>query len=67
MPERLYLTSPADLPNREAWQTSDENRQFTSLSSERWGEASIAAGTDPGEAQAAAARTTDVYIGQPAT
>ena len=65
----LYLTSPADLPEREAveaWQTSDEGRRFTSLSSERWAEASIAAGTDPGEAQAAAARTTDFYIGQPA-
>jgi hypothetical protein len=42
-----YLTSPAELPEREAveaWQQSDEGRQFTSLSSERWAEASIAAG-----------------------
>jgi uncharacterized protein YndB with AHSA1/START domain len=65
----LYLTSPADLPEREAveaWQTSDEGRRFTSLSSERWAEASIAAGTDAAEAQAAAARTTDFYSGQPA-
>ena len=65
----LYLTSPADLPERdavEAWQTSDEGRHFTSLSSERWAEASIAAGTDAAEAQAAAARTTDFYSGQPA-
>jgi uncharacterized protein YndB with AHSA1/START domain len=65
----LYLTSPADLPEREAveaWQTSDEGRHFTSLSSERWAEASIAAGTDAEAAQAAAARATDFYSGQPA-
>jgi uncharacterized protein YndB with AHSA1/START domain len=65
----LYLTSPADLPARdavEAWQTSEEGRRFTSLSSERWAEASIAAGTDATDAQAAAARTTDFYSGQPA-
>jgi uncharacterized protein YndB with AHSA1/START domain len=65
----LYLTSPADLPEREAveaWQTSDKGRRFTSLSSERWAEASIAAGTDAEAAQAAAARATDFYSGQPA-
>jgi uncharacterized protein YndB with AHSA1/START domain len=65
----LYLTSPADLPERdsvEAWQQSDEGRRFTSLSSERWAEASIAAGTDAAEAHAAAARTTEFYSGQPA-
>jgi uncharacterized protein YndB with AHSA1/START domain len=65
----LYLTDPAALPEREAveaWQASEEGRQFTGLSSERWAEASIAAGADPEEAHAAAARTTDVYSGQPA-
>jgi uncharacterized protein YndB with AHSA1/START domain len=65
----LYLTSSAELPEREAvdaWQTSDEGRRFTSLSSERWAEASIAAGTDAEAAQAAAARATDFYSGQPA-
>ncbi len=65
----LHLTSPADLPERdavEAWQLSDEGRRFTRLSSERWAEASIAAGTDAAEAQAAAARTTDAYSGEPA-
>jgi len=36
------------------------------LASERWGEASVAAGTDPEAARAAAARTTDAYTGQPA-
>jgi uncharacterized protein YndB with AHSA1/START domain len=66
----LYLTSPADLPERdavEAWQTSDEGRKFATLSSERWAEASIAAGTDADEAHAAAGRTTDFYTGEPAS
>jgi uncharacterized protein YndB with AHSA1/START domain len=65
----LYLTSPADLPERdavEAWQTSAEGREFARLSSERWAQASIAAGTDPAQAQAAADRTTDFYTGEPA-
>ena len=48
-----------------AWQTSDEGRRFVELSSERWAQASIAAGTDAGEAQAAAARTTGFYTGEP--
>jgi uncharacterized protein YndB with AHSA1/START domain len=64
----LYLTSPADLPEREAWSPGRHPMRaakFTSLSSERWAEASIAAGTDAGEAQAAAARVTDFYSGQP--
>jgi uncharacterized protein YndB with AHSA1/START domain len=66
----LHLAGATDLPDRaaaEAWQASDEGREFSRLSSERWGEASIAAGTDPDEARAAAARTTDFYTGQPAT
>jgi uncharacterized protein YndB with AHSA1/START domain len=63
----LHLTSePPEREAVEAWQASDDGRQFTRLSSERWAEASIAAGTDAAEAQAAAARTTDFYSGQPA-
>jgi uncharacterized protein YndB with AHSA1/START domain len=65
----LHLAGSNELPDREAaeaWQASDEGREFLSVSSERWGEASIAAGTDPDEAGAAAARTTDFYTGQPA-
>jgi uncharacterized protein YndB with AHSA1/START domain len=65
----LYLAGGADLPERgavEAWQLSEEGREFTRLSSERWAETSIAAGTDPEEARAAAARTTDFYTGEPA-
>ena len=65
----LYLSGSADLPERdaiEAWQTSDVGREFARRSSERWAEASIAAGTDPADAQAAAARTTDFFTGEPA-
>jgi uncharacterized protein YndB with AHSA1/START domain len=65
----LHLASGGELPDREAveaWQASDDGRQFVRLSSERWAEASITAGTDAAEAQAAAARTTDAYTGQPA-
>ena len=65
----LHLAGGADQPDRgavEAWQASDEGRRFVTLSSERWAEASIAAGTDVAAARAAAARTTDFYTGEPA-
>jgi uncharacterized protein YndB with AHSA1/START domain len=65
----LHLASGGEQVDRqavEAWQASDEGRQFVRLSSDRWAQASIAAGTDAGAAQAAAARTTDFYTGEPA-
>jgi uncharacterized protein YndB with AHSA1/START domain len=65
----LYLASGGERVDREAveaWQASEDGRRFVGLSSERWAEASIAAGADAAEAQAAAARTTDAYTGQPA-
>jgi uncharacterized protein YndB with AHSA1/START domain len=65
----LHLTGGAELRDREAaaaWQASAEGRRFTGLASERWAEASIAAGADAGQARAAAARTTDFYSGEPA-
>ena len=65
----LHLSSGGEGPDRDAvaaWQASDEGRRFVTLSSEAWGEASIAAGTDPDAARAAAGRTTDAYTGQPA-
>jgi uncharacterized protein YndB with AHSA1/START domain len=49
-----------------AWTASEEGKRFMSLSSERWREASIAAGTDPADAQAAADRTTAAYTATPA-
>ncbi|MCW2943768.1 MAG: Aha1 domain protein, partial [Actinoallomurus sp.] len=59
----LHLSSgtPADPEESAAWAASDESRRFVSLSSRRWCEASIAAGTDEAEAQAAADRTTAAY------
>ncbi|RZU76593.1 uncharacterized protein YndB with AHSA1/START domain [Micromonospora kangleipakensis] len=50
-----------------AWMGSDEGRQFMTLSSERWCEASVAAGTPADEARAAAQRTTAAYTGVPAS
>ncbi|MGC4746100.1 SRPBCC family protein [Micromonospora sp. DT201] len=47
------------------WSASDEGRRTMELSSQLWGEASIAAGTDPDEAKAAAERTTAFYTGTP--
>lgn len=44
-----------------AWMVSDEGRQFYELSSEQWCQASIAAGTPPAEARAAAERVTGFY------
>jgi uncharacterized protein YndB with AHSA1/START domain len=49
-----------------AWSTSAEGKQFIRLSSEAWRDASVAAGTDPEQARAAAERTTAFYTGTPA-
>lgn len=49
-----------------AWAGSAPGKQFMSLSSQRWCEASIAAGTDEAEARAAADRTTTAYTAAPA-
>lgn len=46
-----------------AWAGSDEGRQFMAASSERWCEASIAAGTDEARARAAASQVTAAYTG----
>lgn len=45
------------------WAASGDGRQFMILSSERWRDASIAAGADAGAARAAADRTTAAYTG----
>jgi uncharacterized protein YndB with AHSA1/START domain len=47
------------------WSASEEARQFISRSSDAWREASLAAGTDPEMARAAAERTTGFYTGAP--
>lgn len=58
---------PVDHAAVEAWSTSDEGRRFMTLSSELWGEASIAAGTPAADAKAAAERTTGFYTGAPSS
>jgi uncharacterized protein YndB with AHSA1/START domain len=61
----LHLESgePVDPGEFEAWSTSDDGRDFMERCSEAWREASVAAGTDAGAAQAAADRTTAFYTG----
>jgi len=48
------------------WLASDEGRAFMTSSGEQWKQANVAAGTDPGEAAAAAARCLAAYLGTPA-
>jgi uncharacterized protein YndB with AHSA1/START domain len=50
-----------------AWQLSDEGRAFNTLSSERWGEANVAAGADPAAAARSVANTTQFYAPDPET
>ena len=55
--------APMDPQQGAAWAGSDEGREFISLSSEQWCQASITAGTPVAGAQAAAARTVAFYTG----
>lgn len=48
----------------EAWSVSDEGKAFIRASSDGWGQASIAAGTDPALALASAERTRCFYTGE---
>ena len=61
----LHLSSGDAVDPREiaAWAASEGGREFMSLSSRRWCDASVAAGTDEADAQAAADRTTAAYTG----
>lgn len=54
---------PVDPAEAMAWMTSDEGKRFYTSSSNEWEAASVAAGTDPAEAAAAAERTTAFYTG----
>ena len=47
----------------EAWTTSDDGKRYITESSQRWCDASVAAGTDPEQARASAGRTTAFYTG----
>lgn len=63
----LHLGSGAtmDPAAAEAWPTSPEGVAYVTACSQRWGEVNVAAGTPREDAQAAAARTTAFYTGQP--
>ena len=65
----LHIAQPAapklDL-DEAAFAASRDGKAFYAGSSEAWGEAAVAAGTDPRAARAAAARTTAAYTGEPA-
>ena len=62
----LHLASgqPVDPAEVAAWSASDAGKQFMTLSSEGWRDASIAGGADPAAARAAADRTTAAYTGE---
>jgi uncharacterized protein YndB with AHSA1/START domain len=61
----LHLSSgqPVDPQASGAWMTSAAGREFVTLSSRRWRDADVAAGTDETAAQAAAGRTLAAYTG----
>ena len=63
----LHLTSgeTVDAAKAAAWAASEPGRLFATDASDRWCEASIAFGTDPGAARAAAERTTAFYTTPP--
>jgi len=61
----IHLSSGRSVDPQEgmAWAASAEGREFMALSSQRWCDASIAAGTDQADARAAADRTIAAYTG----
>lgn len=61
----LHLADPAAKFDEAAFSASPESQAYMTGSSERWGEAAIAAGEDPEQARAAARNTTAFYTGQP--
>lgn len=63
----LHLTTrqAVDPAKAAGWPGSEEGRRFLTACSDAWYEASVAAGTGPAEARAAADRTTAFYTGTP--
>jgi uncharacterized protein YndB with AHSA1/START domain len=63
----LHLESGGEVDRAaaEAWTTSADGRDFMERCSEGWRAASVAAGTDSAEAEAAAQRTTAFYSATP--
>ena len=63
----LHLEHPDEpKPDEMEFVTSPEGKAFITGSSEAWGQASVAAGTDPDAASAAVGRTTAFYTGESA-
>ncbi|WP_239647023.1 SRPBCC domain-containing protein [Nocardiopsis salina] len=61
----LYLETGDPHPDGDAaWEESASYRDFAALVGQRWGEAHVAAGGDPGAAEASAARTVAFYTGR---
>jgi len=62
---RNHLATGAAVDHQQAmeWSASEEAKQFMTASSDAWRSASIGAGTDAADADAAAARTTAAYTG----
>jgi uncharacterized protein YndB with AHSA1/START domain len=54
-----------DIDDKEAWQLSDEGREFSTRSSRSWGEASLAAGEDPEAVKQMVANSTAFYAPDP--
>jgi uncharacterized protein YndB with AHSA1/START domain len=65
---RLHLGTSAavDPVAFQAWTVTDAGKEFVTMSSERWFEANVAAGTDADDARVAADRTTAAYTEDPA-
>ncbi len=63
----LHLTQPTEpKPEETAFASSRDGKAFITGSSEGWGQAAVAVGTDPDAARAAARRTTMFYTGESA-
>jgi uncharacterized protein YndB with AHSA1/START domain len=61
----LHVTQPSEPKlDENAFGASPDGKAFSTGSSEAWGQAAIAAGTDPGAARDAARRTTAFYTGE---
>jgi uncharacterized protein YndB with AHSA1/START domain len=62
----IHIAQPTEpMPDEVDFATSPDGKAFITGSSQRWGHASVAAGTDPDAAGAAARRTTAFYTGEP--
>ena len=62
----FHLAQPAAPKIDEAaFAASRDGKAFITGSSDRWGQASVASGTDPAAARAAVRRTTAFYTGEP--